>query len=170
MSGRIRSCASCFAWWMRIAPVRTVLNPSHVFQQLRTLCSFLSFSAFSDSQHVTAVAIGTITADEFVGWMGDAPTDDAATRKRSAVAAKKVHKKDAVKLGGDILRLKRNFRAAAYHDGKMDMAALFGFYDRDNSGTIGLEEFRQAARKHGKVTAKMVSDDELGRLFAQVRA
>ena len=56
---------------------------------------------------------------------------------------------------------------AAFSDGKQDFAALFGFYDRDNSGTIGVEEFRQAARKHGKVTNTMVSDEELGRLFAQ---
>lgn len=56
---------------------------------------------------------------------------------------------------------------ASYHDGKQDMSALFGFYDKDNSGTIGLDEFRQAARKHGKVTKEMVSDEELRRLFAQ---
>jgi calcium-dependent protein kinase len=117
---------------------------------------------------VDADASGTITADEFVQWMGgDAPEDDAATRRRGAKAAKKVHSKDQSALNADIARLKRNFRAAAYHDGQQDLAALFRFYDRDNSGTIGVEEFRQAARKHGKVTAAKMSDAELTRLFAQ---
>ena len=116
---------------------------------------------------VDADASGTITADEFVAWMGDAPTDNAATRKRGAKAAKKVHHKDQRKLDADIQSLKRNFRAAAYNDGQQDMAALFRFYDRDNSGTIGVEEFRQAARKHGKVTVAKVSDAELTKLFAQ---
>ena len=60
---------------------------------------------------VDADASGTITADEFVGWMGEAPTDSAASKKRGAIAAKKVHHKDAKKLGGDISKLKRNFHA-----------------------------------------------------------
>jgi Ca2+-binding EF-hand superfamily protein len=116
---------------------------------------------------VDADASGTITADEFVQWMGgDAPKDNAATRRRGAKAAKKVHGKDQLALDADIARLKRNFRAAAYHDGQQDLAALFRFYDRDNSGTIGEAEFRQAARKHGKVTAAKVSDAELAKLFA----
>ena len=53
------------------------------------------------------------------------------------------------------------------HDGEQDLATLFKWYDRDNSGQIGAEEFRQAARKQGKITETRVSDAQLAALYSK---
>ena len=117
---------------------------------------------------------------------------DKATRKRSENATAKSREPATEQLADDIAKLKMNFRAAACaiftipapvprptasaaadgvflpdHDGEQDLATLFKWYDRDNSGQIGVEEFRQAARKQGKITETRVSDAQLAALYSK---
>lgn len=115
---------------------------------------------------------------------------DKATRKRSETATAKSREPATEQLADDIAKLKMNFRAAACaifaapvprptasaaadgvflpdHDGEQDLATLFKWYDRDNSGQIGVEEFRQAARKQGKITETRVSDAQLAALYSK---
>ena len=64
----------------------------------------------------------------------------------------------------------RKFRAAAYTAGGVDFSRLFRHYDRDNSGSLGFEEFRSAVRRDAKVTASVLSDKELRKVFRAVDA
>ena len=64
--------------------------------------------------------------------------------------------------------LKRKLRAAAYTAGGMDFKKLFKHYDRDNSGTLELDEFRGALRRDAKIVKKDVSDRELEKVFRAV--
>ena len=45
---------------------------------------------------------------------------------------------------------------------------LFARYDRDNDGMLTLDEFTNAVRKDGRMTAAIMSDKELARLFREV--
>ena len=45
---------------------------------------------------------------------------------------------------------------------------LFRFYDRDNSGTLQFNEFKNAVRKDGKMTKQVLSDRDLRFLFKKV--
>lgn len=45
---------------------------------------------------------------------------------------------------------------------------LFSRYDRDNDGSLTLDEFTNAVRKDGRMNAAMMSDKELARLFRAV--
>ncbi len=65
-------------------------------------------------------------------------------------------------------RLRQKWRAAAYQNGRMDIARLFRYYDRDNSGELDFNEFRIAARKDAKLTKQEVSDAGLRKLFDRV--
>ena len=121
--------------------------------------------------------------------VGVRSAQDKATRKRSEKATAKSREPATEQLADDIVKLKMNFRAAACaiftplvrptasaaadgvflpdHDGEQDLATLFKWYDRDNSGQIGVEEFRQAARKQGKITETRVSDAQLAALYSK---
>ena len=45
--------------------------------------------------------------------------------------------------------IRKKFKAAAYGKGGINWNKLFDHYDRDNSGTLSLDEFRRAVRKDG---------------------
>ena len=71
-------------------------------------------------------------------------------------------------LGGSdraLTQLQRQLRGASYGKGGQDPRKLFKHYDRDNSGDIDQDEFRNAVRKGGRLTAAMLSDTDLDRLF-----
>lgn len=61
--------------------------------------------------------------------------------------------------------IKSKLRVAAYHNGKVNWLKLFRYYDRDNSGEINYDEFRQAIRKDAKVPPEILSEAKLLALF-----
>ena len=67
-----------------------------------------------------------------------------------------------------IAKVKRKMRAAAYTVGGVDYAKLFRHYDRDNSGSLELDEFMSAIRRDAKIPKKDVSDRDLEAVFAAV--
>ena len=93
---------------------------------------------------------------------------------KAALAVKQVAK---LKVGGKrrrkanlatIAKVKRKMRAASYTVGGVDYAKLFHHYDRDNSGSLELDEFQSAIRRDAKISKKEVSDKELAAVFAAV--
>ena len=67
-------------------------------------------------------------------------------------------------------KLRAKLQAAVYgsiisKDGQLDYVKLFRKYDRDNSGTIDLKEFKRAVRVDTKVTVAMMDDREVCELF-----
>ena len=63
------------------------------------------------------------------------------------------------------ITVKTKLRAAAYTAGGTNYKKLFRFYDRDNNGTICQKEFMALARKDGKITRIMMTDQELSKVF-----
>ena len=72
--------------------------------------------------------------------------------------------------------LRSRFRALSYVEGGQDWAALFRYYDRDNSGSLEFDEFRKAVRKDAKILGGLreqtssindrhITDTELRRMF-----
>jgi hypothetical protein len=64
--------------------------------------------------------------------------------------------------------LRQKFQAASYSIGGIDLDKLFRHYDRDNSGELDFEEFRQAVRKDVKMKSSDVTDVELREVFDHV--
>jgi calcium-binding protein CML len=62
-------------------------------------------------------------------------------------------------------RLRAKFKAASYTSKGQDWRKLFQHYDRDNSGSLGWEEFRRAVRRDAKVSVQMMDDGELREMF-----
>jgi len=65
-------------------------------------------------------------------------------------------------------KIKNNLRNAAFYMFRFDWDRLFNHYDRDNSGTIQFEEFRQLIRRDGKICHKTLSDDMLREIYMLV--
>jgi len=61
--------------------------------------------------------------------------------------------------------IKSKLTGAAYSMGGVDWHRLFDHYDRDGSGSVSLNEFRNIIRKDAKVTASMFPDEMLEHLF-----
>lgn len=61
--------------------------------------------------------------------------------------------------------IKKNLKNAALYKGKLDWTHLFKEYDRDKSGWIEFEEFRQLIRRSAKTNYKILPDDMLHQLF-----
>ena len=68
----------------------------------------------------------------------------------------------------EVVRLKRQFRVAAYTPNGQDPRQLFRHFDRDSSGGLSLDEFTEAARKSGKIKKADMSDAELRALFIKI--
>ena len=64
--------------------------------------------------------------------------------------------------------LSSKFQAASYSLGGIDLDKLFRHYDRDNSGELDFQEFRQAVRKDVKMKSSDVTDGELREVFDHV--
>ena len=58
----------------------------------------------------------------------------------------------------DQKRVRNKLRAAAYTQNGVDWALLFHNLDRDNSGEIGVTEFRRLLRSHAKIPVSQLSD------------
>ena len=58
--------------------------------------------------------------------------------------------------------------SSRYTSNGMDFQKLFGFYDRDNSGSLELPEFISAIRRDAKMSPQEVSDEELKDMFDSV--
>ena len=66
--------------------------------------------------------------------------------------------------------LKRKLRSRSYTSHGQDPRQLFSMFDRDNSGLMDATEFAAALRKGGQITADMMSNADLDRLFSAVDA
>ena len=74
-------------------------------------------------------------------------------------------------LGWDVShvqQLRRKLAAAAYSKGGVDWGKLFRLYDTDKSGDLGWDEFRRAVRRDAHLTAQVVSEASLMRLFCLI--
>merc|ERR1712137_1479819 len=68
------------------------------------------------------------------------------------------------------LEVRVRLKAAAYKAGGSDWANLFRHLDKDNSGFIEFEEFRDMCRRVLKLSTKDHNDDELLQVFMAVDA
>ena len=59
-------------------------------------------------------------------------------------------------------------RAAAYTDKGVDWHRLFKFYDVDNSGEIGMIEFKRLLRSDAKIPVSQLSDSDVRALYRSV--
>ena len=59
-------------------------------------------------------------------------------------------------------------RAAAYTDTGVDWHRLFKFYDADNSGEIGMIEFKRLLRRDAKIPVSQLSDSDVRALYRSV--
>ena len=64
--------------------------------------------------------------------------------------------------------IRQKLRANAYGPRGINWKRLFRFYDRDNSGALQYNEFKNAVRKDGKMTKNQLSDNDLLFLFRRV--
>lgn len=64
--------------------------------------------------------------------------------------------------------LKYKMQAAAYGGDPQSWVDIFQHYDSDGSGELDFEEFRKAIRRHGRMSIRSVTDDELKEVFAVV--
>jgi Ca2+-binding EF-hand superfamily protein len=60
----------------------------------------------------------------------------------------------------------RAFRAAAYQSGGSNLKQLFRQYDRENTGKIDAHQFLHAVRVHGKISSRLLADEDVLKLFA----
>jgi hypothetical protein len=67
-----------------------------------------------------------------------------------------------------IAQLRKKLQSMSYGAHGQDPRKLFAHFDRDNSGTLELAEFKSAVRKGGQMTHQDITDAELRRLFAAV--
>eukprot|EP00750_Incisomonas_marina_P012786 INCI17160.10.p1 GENE.INCI17160.10~~INCI17160.10.p1 ORF type:complete len:1189 (+),score=247.68 INCI17160.10:491-3568(+) len=95
-----------------------------------------------------------------------------ADKAAKAVAAEK--KRDMKKWAGKKEELFKLIRtrlvAQAYVQEGVDLAALFRFYDKDNSGELDFEEFCEAIRKQARIPAAEIPDGGLQVIFDDVDA
>jgi hypothetical protein len=68
-----------------------------------------------------------------------------------------------------LLTLRARLKSLSYGMGKgQNPWKLFSRYDRDNDGSLTLDEFTNAVRKGGQLNAAIMSDKELAKLFRAV--
>ena len=65
-------------------------------------------------------------------------------------------------------QIRQKLRAQAYGPNGVNWNKLFHFYDRDNSGALQFNEFKNAVRKDGKMNQQLLSDRGLQFLFDRV--
>ena len=61
-------------------------------------------------------------------------------------------------------------KAAAYTQDGVNWEKLFKYYDKDNSGEIGFDEFKRLLRKDAKISASILSDADVRTVFDTVDA
>ena len=61
--------------------------------------------------------------------------------------------------------VRRKMQACAYAEGGVDLEKLFRHYDRDNSGELGFEEFKNAIRKDVGMKESDATDGEIKEIF-----
>ena len=104
-----------------------------------------SSSSSSPPQHFSSVASPSISSISSVTSVSSPTTADVREKK-----------------------IKHKLKAAAYGSKGINWKRLFRFYDRDNSGTLQFNEFKNAVRKDGKMTKQVLSDRDLRFLFKRV--
>jgi hypothetical protein len=65
-------------------------------------------------------------------------------------------------------QVRYKLRAAAYTDRGVDWHRLFKFYDVDNSGEIGMIEFKRLLRSDAKIPVSQLSDSDVRALYRSV--
>ena len=70
----------------------------------------------------------------------------------------------------DLEALRKKLQSLSYSTDGQDPRALFKQFDRDNSGALDFTEFTTAVRKGGRISAGVIADTDLQRLFAFIDA
>ena len=65
-------------------------------------------------------------------------------------------------------KLVNTWKSLSYTENGQDPAKLFRRFDKDKNGVIDELEFRNAVRKGGQITASMMSDERILRLFQAI--
>ena len=68
----------------------------------------------------------------------------------------------------DEKKVRSKLKAAAYTQGGVDWHKLFNHYDRDNSGEIGMMEFKRLLRSDAKIPVSQLSDTDVKSLFNSI--
>jgi hypothetical protein len=68
----------------------------------------------------------------------------------------------------DEKKVRSKLKAAAYTQGGVDWHKLFNHYDRDNSGEIGMVEFKRLLRSDAKIPVSQLSDTDVKSLFNSI--
>lgn len=63
------------------------------------------------------------------------------------------------------LQVRNKLKAAAYTDKGVDWHRLFQYYDRDNSGEIGMIEFKRLLRADAKISVSQLPDNSVRALY-----
>ena len=103
--------------------------------------------------------------------------EDAATRKKRHNAPRRMAKLEDLiaeadaaiaAVDDDMAAAKKKLQSLSYGAKGQDPKKLFSHYDRDNSGHLDFNEFRNAVRRGGHLTPSMLSDGDLRKLFSAV--
>lgn len=132
---------------------------------------------------------GELELGEFLDWLNDSgPPEELTPEANAAVQEKKKQsmqmrqfsklqrkkakdktEADTEKAEAEALALiRKKLIGAAYDVGGVHWEKLFNRYDKDKSGEIDYDEFRQIIRKDGKVTAAEVPDELIQKMFVHI--
>ena len=96
----------------------------------------------------------------------------AQKSSRKQAAKRKTSSKSAsiskVLSESDEKKIRSKLKAAAYTSNGVDWKKLFNFYDRDNSGAVDFDEFKQLLRSDAKISKSHLSDKDVKILFDAV--
>ena len=113
------------------------------------------------TEHYTMAVDGDITYH-----VDGSPTSGRRGRMRQAPGSPGSPNAKAEKK--ELETLKRKLQGLSYSHGGQDPEKLFRTFDRDNSGELDELEFKNAVRKGGKITSRMLDDAALSKLFSAV--
>ena len=108
-------------------------------------------SSFQATLEGGALEKGFVHHDSLFGKVGEAEGPDGGGEESA-----------------ELLQLRRKLQGLSYGQHGQDPKKLFEHFDRDNSGQLDEEEFHNAVRKGGNLTAAMLSDAAISKLFRAI--
>ncbi len=139
------------------SPVRTPRNASPP----RSLIAFASPTR-SGNQPPKAKAKGSAKRENKLSAAPSPRAVSPLTRKWSPERQRELDSPSS------LAKIRLRLRAAAYSAGGPNWEKLFRHYDRDNSGGLRLREFRSALRRDAKIPPRLMSDDQIARIFSEI--
>ena len=97
-------------------------------------------------------------------WLPPDPTGAGSNMDMTSGMLRSLRSRRKNKMGA----LKYKMQAAAYGGDAESWVDIFKHYDSDGSGELDFDEFRKAIRRHGRMSIRSVTDDELKEVFAVV--